>query len=339
MLIQPILGGYYYPNKQINNQQKLNNKYQSKVSDNQNSLVFPLTYHNITFKQKLNYYDFLKTINETHKNKSLKNVILSSIQNKENYIASGLHADVYSIPKVDKYLIRIERKDFTPQKFIDNPIIPEAQNEFAPNFGQYIAKNNNGFFIIKKVFGESHSLSNWPEVVQGLEKGTGNMSNDNAKIILNKVTKLSQFPQKSFDDLANNIQKLNKYTDCEIDILNPNNLIVDDKTKAINIIDLWYQHSDNGSIAPFNGTDSMINLMLDPLTHNKVSEKLKPEEKEQFKYSSNQIIKKVFIAADKFGLERTKDNAKIIYRDVDKHSNFNYLLPAYEEFLSNFKEL
>lgn len=339
MLIQPIFREYCYPNKQINNQQKLNNKYQSKVSGNQNTLVFPLAYHNISFKQKLNYYDFLKTVHETHKSKSIKNIILSSIQNKENYIASGLHADVYSIPKVDNYLIRIERKDFSPQKFIDNQIIPEAQNELAPNFGQFIAKNNHGFFIIKKVFGESHSLHNWPEVVQGLEYGTGEMSNDNAKIILNKVTKLSKFPQKSFDDLANNIQKLNKYTDCEIDILNPNNLIVDDKTKAINVIDLWYQHSDNGSIAPFNGTDSMINLMLDPLTHNKVSEKLKPEEKEQFKYSSNQIIKKVFIAADKFGLERTKDNAKIIYRDVDKHSNFNYLLPAYEEFLSNFKEL
>ena len=335
MFIQPISFGYTNSSKRIHTPEYSNNKYQLK---NTNSLVLPFAYPNISFTQKLNYCDFLNTIHRTYKNKSLKNVILSTIQNKDNYIGSGFHADVYSIPNVENYLIRIERKDFTPQGLIENPILSESQNELAPNFGQYIAKNNHGLFITKKVFGESHSLPNWSEVIKKLESGTGDITHANAKLILNKLTKLSEFPQKSFDDLASNIQKLNKYTDCEIDIMNPNNLIVDEKTKAINIIDLWYHHSNNGSTEPFNGIDSMINLMLDPLTYNKVFEKLSFNDKEQLTKVSEKIIQKVLTASEKFGLERTKDNAKIIYKDVDKRTTYNFALPAYEKFLNTFSE-
>lgn len=296
--------------------------------------VLSSKYYNVNFKQKLNYNDFLCSVHRFHKNKSIKNIILSTISDKNNYIGSGFTADVYSIPNVENYLIRIERKYFSAQSLHASPIISETQNEFAPNFGQYIATNNQGLFITKKVSGESHSLPNWSEVIRNIENGTSELTKDQVKLIFDKIINLSQFPQKSFDELAKNIQKLNKYTDCEIDILNPNNLIVDHKTKSISIIDLWYRHSDNGSVEPFNGIDSMINLILDPFTYVEVFENLDKENKNQFLKSSEVIIKKIFSASQKAGLERTKDNAKIIYKDFDKRSKIDFALPAYEEFLS-----
>lgn len=301
--------------------------------------VLSSNFYNINFKQKLNYNDFLCSVHKFHKNKSIKNIILSTISDKNNYIGSGFSADVYSIPNVENYLIRIERKNFSAQSLHESPIISEPQNEFAPNFGQYIATNNQGLFITKKVSGESHSLPNWSEVIRNIENGTSELTKDQVKLIFEKIINLSQFPQKSFDELAKNIQKLNRYTDCEIDIMNPNNLIVDNKTKSISIIDLWYHHSDNGSVEPFNGIDSMINLILDPFTYCEVLKKLDKENKNQFLKSSEVIIQKIFSASQKAGLERTKDNAKIIYRDFDKHSNLNFALPAYEKFLEIHNKL
>lgn len=151
--------------------------------------------------------------------------------------------------------------------------------------------------------GESHSLPNWAEKINGVEHGTDTITHKNAKLIADKVIMLADMPQQSFDELAENIQKLNLHTDCEIDIMNPNNLIIDKENKKINIIDLWYHHSENGSTAPFNGIDSMINLMLDPLTHKKVYDQLSISDKNIFKKASENIIKKSFWPAIKQGLK------------------------------------
>lgn len=301
--------------------------------------VYTPEYKDISFGQKLNYVDFIKTLHKIYKNKSLKNIVLSAISEQKNYVGSGFSADVYSIPGVDKYLIRLERKHFSPGSFSKYPIISEPQNELAPNFGQYIATNNHGFFITKKVFGESHSLPNWSEKIKEIENDSSALTHKEAEYILRKITELSEFPQKSFDELSLKIQKLNKHTDCEIDIMNPNNLILNNQLQEINIIDLWYHHSDNGSTAPFNGMDSMINLMLDPLTHNQVYEKLGNNGKEKLINASKKIIQKVFIAAQKTGLTRTKNNATIIYKDFDKNANLTFAVPAYDEFLKLYHDL
>lgn len=338
MLIQPISIGYKSPNtyRKINQQQFIPNSPIQNSGINQANV--PYLYTNISFQQKLNYGDFLKNLHSVHKNKSIKNIVLSTINNESNYIGSGFNADVYSIPGIDNYLIRIERKNFNVQSLLENPIIPELQNELAPNFGQYIASNNHGLFITKKVHGESHSLPNWSNVIKDLETNKRELKYKEAELILNKIVNLSEFPQKSYDDLAKNIQKLNKYTQCEIDIMNPNNLIVDDENKTINIIDLWYKHSDNGSIEPFNGIDSMINLMLDPLTYNKVSDKLSFKQQDKLTESAQKIINKIFVASEKYGLERNRENAKLIYKDIDKNLDVEFATPAYEKFLETFAD-
>ena len=338
MLIQPISIGYTNPNNYKTKNIPTFIPEVQKQSSSINQSYAPFLYSNISFEQKLNYCDFLHELHKIHKNKSIKNIVLSTINNKENYIGSGFNADVYSIPGIENYLIRIERKDFNPQRLLENPIIPELQNELAPNFGQYIASNNHGFFITKKVHGKSHSLPNWSEVIKDLETNKRELKYKEAELILNKIVNLSEFPQKSYDDLAKNIQKLNKHTDCEIDIMNPNNLIVDDENKTINIIDLWYKHSENGSVAPFNGVDSMVNLMLDPLTYDKVFNKLSFKLQDKLTESAQKVIDKTLIASEKYGLERNRENAKIIYKDIDKNLDIEFATPAYEKFLETFAD-
>lgn len=120
--------------------------------------------------------------------------------------------------------------------------------------------------------------------------------------------------------------------------MNPINLILDDENKKLNIIDLWYKHSDNGSAAPFNGIDSMVNLMLDLLTYDKVFNKLSFKLQDKLTESAQKVIDKIFIASEKFGLERNRENAKIIYKDIDKNLDIEFAPPTYEKFLETFAD-
>lgn len=332
MRIQPISNTFtqkYFNTNQKNNVQDTENR--------KNSYSLPLYRNDIGFKGVLSYNDFLTQMHKAYKNKSLKNVVLSTIEDSKNFIGSGFSANAYDIPNVPDYIFRIERKSFTPKSFIENPIAAEIQNSQVPNFGQYVAANGHGFFINKKVKGTSHSLSDWTQKIKQIETGSEILYSD-AKIILSKLRELSEFPQSSFDDLANKIYKLNKYTESEIDIMNPNNLIVNNEDKSLGIIDLWYKHKDNG-ISPYNGIDTIINIMLDPFTHKKAYSKLNRADRELMKNSSKTIIKKAFEAGGKNGLERTSLNATALYRDFDKRLPEPFALPSYEEFLEMYKHL
>lgn len=310
-------------------------KYETKTTNQKQNYQSPQAQ---SFGRALNYHDFLTEMRKVCKNKSLKNVVLSTIADKKNYIGSGFNANAYNIPGVDDYIIRIERKTFTPQSFIQNPITEETQNALAPNFGQFVASNNFGFFINKKVFGESHSLSNWAEKIKAVEYGQ-ELTHTDAKTFLNKIHNIAEFPLQSYTELAQKIRKLNKFTESEIDIINPNNLIIDNENKKFGIIDLWYKHKENGNFPPYNGIDSMINLMLDPFLHKRAYGKLSNTDGDKLKLASETIIKKVFKASETAGLVRTKDGAMVIYKDMDKRLPDHFAVTSYSDFLDMYKNL
>lgn len=334
MRIQPVTysNGYNQPKKFQKENRIIPPQFSGKLCPTE-------TYGLLKPEKILCYEDFMISLHNVYKNKSLKNIVLSSISNSKNFIGRGFNADVFEIPGIKDYLIRIERRNFSPVSFIQNPIEKITQDYRVPNFGQAIITNNNGFFITKKVFGESNSFPDWSEKIKGVELGTDTITHTNAKYLLQKISVISQFPQYSFDKLAQKIQKLNRFTDCEIDILNPNNLIVDQNQKTLNIIDLWPHHSQNGSKEPFNGIDSMVNLILDPFTHHAAYSKLSIEDKKNFIKSSEDIINKVFTAGEKAGLKRTKNNAMIIYSDFDRKAKLNFALPSYNDFLNMYPNL
>lgn len=334
MKIYPIT-----PSIKTYKKQQNKTEYKQNHTENiQNVTYFPNYNQNIVFGKNLSYNDFLVSMRRVYKNKSLKNVVLSTINDKNNFIGSGFSANAYDIPGISDYIIRIERNKFTPQNFINSTIREEKQNELAPNFGQYIATNRFGFYINKKVIGESHSLPDWANAIQRIQSGEDIIHRD-AKLFLNKIKNLSEFPQTSFDEIAKNINLLNKYTESEIDIINPNNLITNNNTKHIGIIDLWYKHIENGSHEPYNGTDSLINLMLDPFIHSKVYNKLSNTDKDKLIEYSTLIINKALEAGKNTGLSRTKDNAMMIYKDFDTTRSKPFAVPAYKEFLEIYSDI
>ncbi len=323
-----------------NNQKRQITTYNQKQKEPYQEILSQVSsyYSNIAFEKKLSYSDFLVSMRRVYKNKSLKNVILSTINDEKNFIGSGFSANAYNIPGIPDYIIRIERRRFTPQNFINSTIREEKQNELAPNFGQYIATNGHGFYINKKVIGESHSLPDWSNTIQKIQAGE-EIKHRDAKFFLDKLKNLSEFPQNSFDEIAQNINLLNKYTKSEIDIINPNNLIIDNNTKRIGLIDLWYKHIDNGSHEPYNGIDSLINLMLDPFIHKKVYNKLSNNDKDKLIEYSTKIINKILEAGENNGLSRTKNNAMLIYRDFDNTRSKPFAVPAYNEFLEMYNDI
>lgn len=293
----------------------------------------------INFGGHFSYDDFCKYFRKFYPDDTFKNSVYSIITNAKNYMASGFYADIYTIPSIEKYLIRIERENFRLKSFMQNEITAAPQNESLPNFGQYIATNNEGFFIVKKVQGECNSIPYWPKKIKQLELGTAEINEKETQFILKKIKKLSEFPQKSYDKLAKKIQIINKNTDCEIDMMNPNNLLINNENKSINIIDIWYQSYGDEIKAPYNGIESMLHLMLDPLTHCKVYEKLPPEDKIRLIQSSEKIIQKVLEASEKNGLKSISQNVITSYKKLDKRLNINFAIPAYNDFLDLYPVL
>ena len=94
MIIHPITGRFTLaPGIQQTNSTK---KYAASDKSAKNITTLPFAYNDISFGKNLNYRDFLISMRKVYKNKSIKNVVLSTIGDKKNYLGSGFSADIQS---------------------------------------------------------------------------------------------------------------------------------------------------------------------------------------------------------------------------------------------------
>lgn len=214
-------------------------------------------------------------------------------------IGMGEHKVVYSMPFMDDYVLAREKK------------IPHRMAQFTPtdvkltkyNFGQPLATNNADLFVMKRVKGKSYSVPNWIELFKQSLFGTGKVSEEQAKIFLDNITKLADFDLKEYVKLADMLNYLSE-NGIVADFINPNNLIIDYKNQEINFIDLplhWEKHLKNVEDG-HNGSEIMVLLLLDWLMHDEYLEVLKDEDRQKLAEASRKVIKKCNKAADIVGL-------------------------------------
>lgn len=234
------------------------------------------------------YDDFIQKFKQNYPHTSFKKLILKS-KWFEKPIGEGIESKVYAIPNVDDYCIKINKIKSNINIFSKIKIPKPAKAEmYGFNFGQPITETENGISILMKCTGESYGIKDWSKYHYTKEKVSVEAFEN---FINNDMSRLSEFPQKSFDDFIKKMSFIKNQTRYVPDFYNPNNYMIDYKNKKINIVDI----SKNN--APVFGEYFRIGQALSDNTHvGKVSTKTY----ENFIKYEEIIREKCRLAAEKF---------------------------------------
>lgn len=245
----------------------------------------------VSFGAKRSADDFRKEYRSVYGSTPLEKEIYSIVTSEENYQNEGKSCVVYSIPKIDKYMLRVPKpvdatieglKEKKNKLFKDTPDVYPNRN-----YGQAVLQNQNKIQIVKKVPGEPHSVEQWVSRMENPDRITGK----DAQNFLSQLELLSNFPQETFDKYANSVKACNKH---KMDTINPNNTMIDYAKQKIGIIDL----SEN-MVLDANTREDMIFPLIDVFLHKTFYERLDSSDRERLVSATKQIIEKCNIAADK----------------------------------------
>ena len=171
-------------------------------------------------------HSFLDLLAELEKAGFDKNNVLD-ICVEENHIGHGGNADVYKIPNVDNYVIRIVRGK--RDKEIDEEKIEEVTDEFPEiNVGQAVAKLSERISFLKKQNG----------IPAGAPAGRLRRESEIADSTYEKHLKLAaEMPQSAYDEFARTLILVNE-RDYQFDPSKANNVLIDPQTGTFNLVDI-----------------------------------------------------------------------------------------------------
>ncbi len=230
------------------------------------------------------YQRFLKDCKDKFPNKTVSE-ILSTVSLFDDFIGEGRQSRVYKIKGLDDYVVKLSKceYDYDPEWYND-PIKPCKDDFPNHNFGQAIVSVGLSAKILKKVTGEANGVENW---FAKYEHSTPRTKED-AEKILNDVVRIAQFPQKSFNKVADEIKFLTS-NKIKIDTINPNNFMIDYEKKQISLVDVEkrnYTFSNNTAY-------DLIVPLLDLTSFNEYLELFSEGEAKEFLKSAKIICKKV----------------------------------------------
>lgn len=243
--------------------------------------------------------EFESEFNEAHKDESVNDVLLSSIQNPKNRLGEGVKKVVYLIDGVDDFVVaRMKNEDFNPQK----PCVPCVDKLPQCNVGQAVGRNQAGFFIMKKITGQSHGISDWSSLYTGFVYENRAITKQEAETFLAQLRDINGLSFEAYIDLAKQIKYLADKK-IKIDMINPNNLMVDCKNNKMTYFDLFEKPEVFYHILPeINSVQDMAYLIIDPLLQSEYLKALDSEKKEEMIALVQEIMLKVKHAGKIAGL-------------------------------------
>lgn len=145
---------------------------------------------------------------------------------------------------------------------------------------------------------------------------------EDALITAKQINEISKFPLSSFIDLAFQIKEINKHSIFCVDILNPNNLLVNFKEKKLQLIDL-FNRNRIPLLELFTGDiNSMLNLILCSLYHSEIVSLLNDHQRRDLKSNVHKIVIKCEIAANLVELPLSKLTPEEVYDRVEDFCRF-----------------
>lgn len=313
-----------------------NNSTKKTISNYTNPISF-------TSKAKTNsglenaWEDFTQKAKDVYGNIPISEVVDLAMTD-ENIIGEGSAKAVYKIPNIDDYVIgREKRKTYHKQDFVRMDIPFERYN-----FGQPIAETDSGIIIMKKVNGKSHSLDNWSDKVDKLLFGQP-VERSDAKEFLEAMKTVSKMPLNSYIDLANQIKYLSDGGH-RLDILSPNNVLIDPKNQQMNLIDLIDgQDRFENFEGELNTVYDLQNILCGTILHEASRKQLSPAEAKELDKATIETLKKCEMAGKYAGLTTDKTNTINFYNVMDGFvSHFlgcePKFLETYLQFADRYKD-
>lgn len=244
------------------------------------------------------YEDFMQKLDNKYGNINLKKIIRKC---KKHIIGDGLSGNVYSIPGIQNYVLKVDKLAKIP---FFSPVSPlkKVKNElYCYNFGQRVASNDEGIDILMRCNGKSHSVSKWVDAY----KEDIPLTVKEAEYFVDKSLKtVSEFPQETFDDFARKIYFLKIVAKKEPDTFNPNNILIDYDKKIINLVDI----NINKTVPTrFNIKKLMAYPLYDEHLKDLYIELLDKNRIDKYDYYQKVITDKCLLAAKKCGLADYED--------------------------------
>lgn len=254
--------------------------------------------------------NFLFMISKKFPQKSIGTVLIMSIKNPQNFLGKGKEGTAYKIDKISKYVVKMPN-NYNLKENIKEDFI-ELKDEFPlNNFGQAVAINSDNIQILKRVKGNPHG-----PLMNKIEKQNDKLFLEDAIMAFKQIINISKFSIKSYIDLAQQINVINKHPNFCVDMLNSNNLIVDNKKQKLRLIDLFNKNK-NPILEDFKGdVHSMINLILCALDHSEIYSFLNDLQREELKTSVKEVVNKCILASNLVKLSLSKVNPEELYDGI-----------------------
>lgn len=231
-----------------------------------------------------------------------------------NLLGEGNAHRVYLLENYPNLVLRVP-KNFDLEEnslLFYKPIYPKLSKY---NFGNTICDFGQGVQVLNKVEGEPNSFPSWINYMKNTIFHSKLIAKHDAEKVLMKFTKIADFPESSYVDLAEKLNFLNK-TQYTLDFLNPNNILVDEKYKKFNIIDLW----ENGKygVDGISGYEHMTLMLCDGILHNDIIKALSPDQRNYLDDIVIKIIEKCKSASKKVQLPSAEYEILNVFSQVDK---------------------
>ena len=167
---------------------------------------------------------------------------------KENFLGRGKNANVYEIPGMEKYVLKVEH-GVEQKKEVDGKI-EEVKDVFPEfNFGQAVARiSNEGIYLLKKQNG----------VPAGVPNGDARKKSEIGDTVYeDHLQRTSEIPQSAYDEFAESLIVIN-HRDHQFD---PKfgNVLVDPEKGKFNLVDITKRNE--GSNYKNGIVDMMVSLM------------------------------------------------------------------------------
>ena len=205
---------------------------------------------------------------------------------KKNLLGSGSEADVYNIN--NDYVLRILGGE---NKIKNHKFVPVEDIFEGKNFGQAVAKNDEGITINKKVNGTK----------------IYNIRENNPKKYMEQLREYSELPDETLENFVSDIAFINS-KGYRIDQSNPENFLYDRVNKSIGIIDLQKQDSSSLDLFEPYAHDWIVDPLINGHDIFEIYNKLEPHERKEMFELIGKIENRVLPLCEKYGIPKAKWN-------------------------------
>lgn len=176
---------------------------------------------------------------------------LSDVFTKENHLGHGGNAEVYAIPGVEQYVIKVANSINSGHEVMGE--IEDLADIFPEhNFGQAIARvSGEPIYFLKKQFGIPAGVP-YGEIRRAKGEAADRMYEEHLR-------RTAAMPQSAYDELLRDLMIINE-RDCKFDPSKASNVLVDFENERFNVLDIERRRKDSEYT---NSAADMVIVLMD----------------------------------------------------------------------------